>query len=107
MAAVPASSSLSMRGLKTLTDQSHAGMALEGGAIGNGDSRRFLAAVLLGEKGLISQVAGIACAPDAEDAALFLFLVFFEIIGLDFRRQCRGAIRIGTNPLDGAISQDG
>ena len=57
-----------------LGDQAHAGVPLNIMAVRDGNAGGLLPAVLLGEEGLKGDVAGLWCAPDCEDAALFLLL---------------------------------
>ena len=64
--------------VEDLADQAHAGVAVEVGAVGDDDAGRFLAAVLLGEEALVADLRRFRRAPDAEQAALFLLLVFVE-----------------------------
>src|ERR1051325_9555595 len=63
---------------KDLGDKAHAGVTIDGGAVGNGNAGGFLAAMLLGKESLIADLRSLLRTPDAEEAALFFFFVFFK-----------------------------
>ncbi len=65
--------------LEDLADEPHAGVTGEAGSVADGDAGGFLPAVLLSEEGLIGDLRGIGRAPDAEQAALLLLLVFIQL----------------------------
>ena len=67
-----------MRGLKTWLTSPMPAWPLSVRAVGDDDARRFLPAVLLGEKSLVADLRRVGGAPDAEQAALFLLFVFFK-----------------------------
>jgi hypothetical protein len=64
--------------VEDMGNEPHAGVAMELGAVGDGDAGGFLAAMLLRKEALIRELRRFLGAPDAKDATLFLLFVLIQ-----------------------------